>query len=278
MRSGDRTSSRTWPNRCHALGERSRTRMICGVPMSCVLSENRAYHDLRNRASHVTSIATLRDEPFVGLGDDAPCRASATSCLSRTAKIARAGSSRRSDQRDVPSGFVASVEAQRADSRYARTTGLAWSTLADVDSTTRARARPCSSQRVEAFDSTDGSLCRRSPSSGGSRRSWTRRRRCGPSAAPPSPSSTRSRNPSSSRCSATRRRIRRGGRRATRSTSITLTSGVIGRAPFVECSCMHGRVSYRWSSRYRASTSLPMRFRSVNAIHQPTGEYRQLKR
>ncbi len=52
-----------------------------------------------------------------------------------------------------------------------------------------------------------------SPSSGGLRRSWTRRTRCGPSAAPPSPNSTPSPNPSSSTCSATPPRIRRGGRR-----------------------------------------------------------------
>ena len=51
-----------------------------------------------------------------------------------------------------------------------------------------------------------------SPSSGGLRRSWTRRTRCGPSAAPPSPNSTPSPNPSSSTCSATPPRIRRDGR------------------------------------------------------------------
>ena len=55
------------------------------------------------------------------------------------------------------------------------------------------------------------SRCHPSPSSGGLRRSWTRRTRCGPSAAPPSPNSTPSPNPSSSTCSATPPRIRRGG-------------------------------------------------------------------
>ena len=47
-------------------------------------------------------------------------------------------------------------------------------------------------------------------SSGGLRRCWTGRRRCGPSAAPPSPNSTPSPNPSSSTSSATPRRNPRG--------------------------------------------------------------------
>ena len=54
------------------------------------------------------------------------------------------------------------------------------------------------------------SLCRRWRSSGGLRRCWTGRRRCGPSAAPPSPNSTPSPNPSSSTSSAIRSRISRG--------------------------------------------------------------------
>ena len=49
--------------------------------------------------------------------------------------------------------------------------------------------------------------CRRWRSSGGLRRCWTGRRRCGPSAAPPSPNSTPSPNPSSSTSSATQPRI-----------------------------------------------------------------------
>ena len=51
--------------------------------------------------------------------------------------------------------------------------------------------------------------CRRWRSSGGLRRCWTGRRRCGPSAAPPSPNSTPSPNPSSSTSSATQPPIRK---------------------------------------------------------------------
>ena len=59
------------------------------------------------------------------------------------------------------------------------------------------------------------------PISGGLRRSWTRRRRCGPSAAPPSPNSTPSPNPSSSTCSATPPRIRKAGRSTDRSACLS---------------------------------------------------------
>ena len=58
----------------------------------------------------------------------------------------------------------------------------------------------------------DASLCRRWRSSGGLRRCWTGRRRCGPSAAPPSPNSTPSPNPSSSTSSATLPLTRKAGR------------------------------------------------------------------
>ena len=54
--------------------------------------------------------------------------------------------------------------------------------------------------------------CRRWRSSGGLRRCWTGRRRCGPSAAPPSPNSTPSPNPSSSTSSATPPPTRKAGR------------------------------------------------------------------
>ena len=70
------------------------------------------------------------------------------------------------------------------------------------------RVKRLSNQRDQSRESED-SRFRPCPSSGGLRRSWTRRTRCGPSAAPPSPNSTPSPNPSSSTCSATRRRIRR---------------------------------------------------------------------
>ena len=74
------------------------------------------------------------------------------------------------------------------------------------------------------------SRCHPSPSSGGLRRSWTKRTRCGPSAAPPSPNSTPSPNPSSSTCSATPPRIRRGGRmRTLDELGAEFRDGTIGR-------------------------------------------------
>ena len=65
-------------------------------------------------------------------------------------------------------------------------------------------------QQIEAWRS-DNSSCRRWRSSGGLRRCWTGRRRCGPSVAPPSRSSTLSPNPSSSTSSVIRPPIRKAG-------------------------------------------------------------------
>ena len=71
--------------------------------------------------------------------------------------------------------------------------------------------RAISISRAQSLTSSK-SPCRRWRSSGGLRRCWTGRRRCGPSAAPPSPNSTPSPNPSSSTSSATRFPIRKDGR------------------------------------------------------------------
>ena len=98
----------------------------------------------------------------------------------------------------IDNNAMAAVPTSRIESRFL------YHFLRTVDFYKLASATTVPALRKSELEKIQVPLSPHYRSSGGLRRCWTERRRCGPSAAPPSPNSTPSPNPSSSTSSATR--------------------------------------------------------------------------